>query len=97
MRAASIAVVILYNVVGVLDIVSTTAALSAGVGEEANPILRAVMDQAGHGWIAAKLILQLVVSAMVLWFPHRFVLALFTVAVLANAFIVANNFAIAAG
>ena len=96
LRAAAIGVVIFYNLVGVLDIVSTSLAIGLGVAEEANPVLRSLMDNVGHGWIAAKLLLQSVVSAMVLWFPHRFVLTLFAVAVAANALIVINNFSIIA-
>ncbi len=89
--------VIFYNLVGVLDVVSTTLALENGQGEEANPVMRTMMTQFGAGWIAAKLILQSLVSMMVLWFPHPFVLAMFVPAVAGNAVIVLNNFAIAAG
>ena len=59
--------------------------------------MRAVMEQYGRGWIVAKLTLQSLVSAMVVWFPHRLVLALFAPAVAINTLVVLNNFAIAAG
>lgn len=95
--AIAFAGVALYNVVGVLDIVSTIAAIELGVAEEANPLMRAIMDNHGPSWIFAKLMLQFIISAMVLWFPHRIVLTIFFLAVASNALIVLNNFRIAFG
>lgn len=95
--AIAFAAVAIYNFVGIFDIVSTIAAIELGVAEEANPLMRAIMDNYGALWIVAKLFLQIVISAMVLWFPHRLVLVLFTIAVWANGFIVLNNFRIALG
>lgn len=95
--AIAFAAVAVYNFVGLFDIVSTIAAIELGVAEEANPLMRSVMDHYGAGWIAAKLFLQLVISAMVLWFPHRIVLVIFAFAVWTNGFIVLNNFRIALG
>lgn len=86
-----------YNVVGVADIISTAAGVAGGTAEEANPVIRAAMDHFGPGWIAAKLLLQGLISAMVLWFPHRIVLAIFIVAIGVNAAIVLNNFRIVYG
>ncbi|MEL7240651.1 MAG: DUF5658 family protein, partial [Planctomycetota bacterium] len=80
-----------------LDIASTQANLIAGSGEEANPVMRAAMAHLGPGWVGAKLFLQLVITGMVLWFPHRIVLTIFLVAVTSNAAIVVNNFLIYAG
>lgn len=96
-RYVAIGAVIFYNLVGVLDIVSTIAAIDLGRGEEANPLMRAVMDHYGVGWIVAKLFLQGVISAMVLWFPHRIVIGLFLAAASLNAVIVLNNVRIALG
>lgn len=95
--AASVAIiaVIAYNAVGLLDIHSTSVGLSLGGVEEANPIMRAAMDNFGHGWIGAKLFLQVVISAMVLWFPHRIVLAIFVIAVTFNAAVVWSNLKVA--
>jgi hypothetical protein len=87
--------VILYNIVGGLDIASTWISIDNGAGEEINPVLRAAMDHFGPGWIAAKLILQAVISFMVLWFPHRVVLLMFVTAIAFNAGIVWSNFRIA--
>lgn len=93
--AIAFTAVVIYNFVGLFDIISTIAAIELGVAEEANPLMRAIMDHYGAAWIAAKLSLQLVISAMVLWFPHRIVLAIFMFSVWTNGFIVLNNFRIA--
>ena len=87
--------VIIYNIVGVLDIVSTIIAIETGAGYEANPLIRTAMEEWGAGWIAAKLSLQGVVTAMVLYFPHLIVLGFFITATSWNGWIVYNNFAIA--
>jgi hypothetical protein len=94
---AALAAVFVYNIVGVLDIYSTIAAIELGRAQEANPLMRAVMDAHGPGWIGAKLFLQLVISGMVIWFPHRIVLAVFALAITLNGLIVMNNFWIAFG
>lgn len=93
----ALAAVFVYNIVGVFDIVSTIAAIELGRAEEANPLMRALMDAHGPGWIGAKLFLQLVISGMVLWFPHRVVITVFTMAITLNGLIVINNFWIAFG
>ncbi len=85
------AVVIIYNLVGLIDIYSTVLAIETGAGYEANPVVRAAMEAMGDGWIAAKLMLQGVISVMVLWFPHWIVLSFFTVATAGNMWIVYNN------
>lgn len=95
--AIAFAAVVVYNFVGLFDIISTIAAIELGVAQEANPLMRAIMDNYGVGWILAKALLQLVISAMVLWFPHRLVLTIFIFAVWTNGFIVLNNFRIALG
>ncbi|MBY0422828.1 MAG: DUF5658 family protein, partial [Parvularculaceae bacterium] len=73
-RVVAVILVVLYNVVGAVDIVSTHHGVGSGVAEEVNPIMRAGMEHLGLGWIAAKLFLQGVITGMVLWFPHRIVL-----------------------
>ena len=94
-RRAAWLVVIVYNIVGVADIISTNIAIGSGAGTEANPVLRLAMEHAGDGWIFAKLALQGVISFMVLWFPHWIVISFFTLATIGNALIVYNNLAIA--
>lgn len=94
-RLAAWLLVIIYNCVGVADIVSTVTAIEAGAGVEANPILNMLMTHAGDGWILAKLALQGLISFMVLWFPHWIVLGFFAAAVTGNAWIVWNNLTIA--
>ena len=95
--AFAITAVVFYNFVGLFDIVSTIAAIESGVAEEANPIMRAIMDNYGSTWIVAKLALQFLISGMVLWFPHRIVLVMFLAAASLNAAIVLNNIRIALG
>jgi hypothetical protein len=87
--------VLAYNAVGLLDIHSTAMGLRIDGVEEVNPVMRAAMENLGHGWISAKLFLQVVISAMVLWFPHRIVLAIFITAVAFNAGVVWSNMTIA--
>lgn len=87
--------VVIYNLVGIADIVSTTMALNTGAGYEANPFIRLLMEEIGSGWIPAKLFLQGVISAMVLYFPHWIVIIFFALATTWNADIVHNNFVIA--
>lgn len=91
---AAILSVIVYNLVGVVDIISTTIAIETGAGYEANPFLRSVMDAWGPWWIAVKLSLQAVVTMMVLYFPHWIVLAFFTLATALNVGVVHSNLVI---
>lgn len=93
-RITAVLLAVLYNFVGALDIVSTHWSVSSGLAEEINPIMRLSMDHLGYGWIAAKLLLQGVICGMVLWFPHRFVLTFFALAIAFNAGVVYNNFSI---
>ncbi len=94
-RRSAWALIVVYNVVGLADIASTVIAIDRGAGTEANPFINILMTHAGEGWIFAKLALQGLISFMVLWFPHWIVLGFFAVATAGNAWIVANNFAIA--
>ena len=93
-RRAAIVAVIIYNIVGIADIFSTVYALETGAGVEANPFLRAMMEHAGDGWVLGKLALQGVITVMVLWFPHWFVVSFFALATIGNAWIVYNNLVI---
>jgi hypothetical protein len=93
----ALAAVLFYNFVGLLDIVSTIAALERETAREANPFMRAIMENYGPMWIATKLALQFLISGMVLWFPHRIVLLMFLAAASLNAGIVINNIRIALG
>lgn len=96
-RAVAIAAVVIYNVVGVLDIMSTSVAIDSGIAEEANPVVAQVMESLGPGWVGAKLFLQAIITVMVLWFPHRLVIGMFIAAMFVNAIIVNNNFGIVLG
>lgn len=92
---AAIILVVVYNLVGLADIVSTTMALDTGAGGEANPIIAAAMHAFGFGWVFAKLAVQILISVMVLWYPHWIVLGFFSAAIIGNGFVVASNFHIA--
>ena len=94
-RRSAWALIVVYNVVGLADIASTVIAIDRGAGTDANQFINILMTHAGEGWIFAKLALQGLISFMVLWFPHWIVLGFFAVATAGNAWIVANNFAIA--
>ena len=92
-RLAAIVIVLLYNVAGACDVATTVHALGLGAAE-ANPLVRGFMDLLHAYWVVPKLGSQLLVSAMILFFPHRLVLAVFSVAVLATWAVVFNNYAI---
>lgn len=94
-RLAAAVAVIIYNIVGAGDIYSTIYAIDVGAGAEANPVIRAMMEHAGDGWVLGKLALQGVITFMVLWFPHWIVLGFFSLATIGNAFVVYNNLTIA--
>ncbi len=94
-RIAALVIVLVYNAAGFADVFSTVHGLSMGA-YEANPLVRAFMEVLTHYWVLPKLGSQLLVSAMVLWFPHRVVLAIFSVAVAATAAVVFSNLAVIA-
>lgn len=94
-RWVAAVVVIIYNFVGVADIYSTFYAINIGAGTEANPVVRAMMEHAGDGWVLGKLALQAIISFMVLWFPHWIVIGFFSLAIMGNAFVVHSNLTIA--
>ena len=89
-RIIALVIVLLYNAAGFADIYSTVEALGLGASE-ANPVVRTAMDALARYWVAPKLATQALVTAMVLWFPHRLVMAVFSVAVAATMVVVLNN------
>ncbi len=94
-RWVAAAVVIIYNFIGAADIYSTVYAIDIGAGTEANPVVRAMMEHVGDGWVLGKLALQAVISVMVLWFPHWIVIGFFSLATAGNAYVVYSNLTIA--
>lgn len=84
-----------YNILGGLDIVSTVVGLQAKLGAEANPFIRLLMDNFSSGWIPLKLFLQILVTVMILWFPHKLVLGIFSVSMCLTGWVVWNNLQIA--
>ncbi len=91
----AIILVVVYNLIGLADIVSTSLAINSGAGGEANPIIAAAMETFGYGWIFAKLSVQALISFMVLWYPHWIVSGFFAAAIIGNTFIIFGNFQIA--
>ena len=89
-RVTAILIVLLYNAAGFADVATTVQALGLGASE-ANPVVRTFMEQLNAYWVVPKLASQILVSAMILWFPHRYVLAVFTLAVGATCAVVWNN------
>ena len=89
-RVTAMLIVLLYNAAGFADVATTVQALGLGASE-ANPVVRGFMDMLAAYWVIPKLGSQMLVSAMILWFPHRFVLAIFTLAVAATCAVVWNN------
>ena len=91
----AVLIAVIYNVIGLLDIYSTIAGLNTNNAREANPLMRAAMEHISYGWIVVKLVLQMTVTVMILWFPHRLVLAIFSVSMTLNAIAVFRNLQIA--
>lgn len=89
-RLTALLIVLLYNAAGFADVATTAQAMGMGA-HEANPIVRGFMDLLAAYWVVPKLGSQLLVTAMILWFPHRFVLAVFSLAVAATCAVVWNN------
>lgn len=96
-RVYALSLVLVYNLIGFGDIVSTHLAISSGNGFEANPLMRTVMEQGPVEslWIMVKLLLQVFVSLMIVYNPHKIVLGIFTLITGLFASIVYNNFIIA--
>ena len=94
-RIAALVIVVLYNAAGFADVYSTIQAIGLGA-TEANPVVRTAMEALASYWVAPKLVSQALVTAMILWFPHRFVLAVFSAAVLMTILVVLNNLRIVA-
>ncbi|MEL6111749.1 MAG: DUF5658 family protein [Pseudomonadota bacterium] len=96
-RQLALLVAIFYNCVGLADIWSTHLAIASGAGEEANPLIRAAMEDLTweKAWITLKLMLQFVATAMVLWFPNRWVMSIVLGVSIFMGCVVHNNLAIA--
>lgn len=96
-RQMALIILIIYNIVGLADILSTHMAIASGNGEEANPFIRAAMEDLSweKAWIMIKLSLQFAVTGMILWFPSRLVLAIFAAVVVMMSAVAISNFMIA--
>ena len=91
---SAIILVITYTLISFADISSTILALTSGNGTEANPFIRGLMNY-GNLWISVKLILHTLICFMILWFPHRMVLAILFPMVALSGAVVLNNYFIA--
>lgn len=81
--------------IGILDVVSTNAGLSAGA-VEVNPVMAYVQSAMGPWWVLPKIGLQIVSAAIVLMHPARMVFACVGSVMVVNSIVVMNNFALAA-
>lgn len=81
--------------VGVFDVISSNAVLSAGSGFEVNPLHRWTQANMGAWWFIPKMMIHAVVAAMVVWFPNRAVLAMVIPIILLTSVIVLHNFQLA--
>ena len=89
---SAFAIIVVYNIVGLLDILSTGLALAVNENaQESNPFLSYLMESGDMTWIIIKLLLQALVSFMLIWFPHKTVLLMFVPVVIINALVVLNN------
>ena len=89
---SAFAIIVVYNIVGMMDILSTGLALAVNVNaQEGNPFLSYLMESGDTTWIITKLLLQALVSFMIIWFPHKTVLMMFVPVVIINALVVLNN------
>jgi len=83
-------------IIGVLDAVSTNAAINAG-GVEANPVIQYIMDNFGEMWVTPKLLVHIFLAFMVLWYPNKPTLIMMMCAMLITTYAVIGNFSIALG
>ncbi len=88
---ASFGLALIYNMIGCIDMITTLYGIRMAVAAEANPLMEFAMQHMNEAWIPLKFSLQLLATAMLLWFPHRFVLAIFSVSVSIQGLIVLNN------
>ncbi len=91
MVRTALALALIYNMIGCLDMITTLYGIRMTVAEEANPMMNFVMQHYNEAWIPMKFALQLLATAMLIWFPQRFVIAVFSVSVSIQGLIVLNN------
>ncbi len=92
-RAAHVVGGVLFAL-ALLDVFSTNLGLAAGA-VETNRLIRWLQAQFGMWWFLPKLALQMIPVAMILWYPHRWVLVIVTPVVPLTAYFVWNNLALA--
>lgn len=92
---SAIAISLVYLFVGLMDILSTGFALGLGA-VEVNPLMAWLQTFEGSAWIQARLFAQTLISAMILFYPHKIVLMIVGTMVAVNAFVVWNNWHVVA-
>ncbi len=96
-QSIAVVLVVIYNIAGFTDVLSTEYAIKSGAAYEYNPLMRSAMESLSwsEAWVMIKLLLQFTVSAMIVWFPSRTVMSIFAVAVTTICFVVTRNLMIA--
>jgi len=84
----------LVMLVGFFDAVSTNLGLATGLVEEANVVMAWLQQSVGEYWLLPKMLMHAAVAAMILWYPHRLVLASVTPVIGINTFVIYNNLAL---
>jgi hypothetical protein len=92
-KAAHIVAGILFAL-ALMDVFSTNLGLANGAFET-NHLIGWLQDTFGMWWFVPKLIIHLIPVAMILWYPHRWVLMIVSPVIPYTAFIVWNNLHIA--
>ena len=76
--------------VGGLDILSTNAALAAGLAE-GNPIIQNIQQYLGEWWSIPKLIWHLAFALFILWLPTKRMLRVAAFVIFGYAALLTNN------
>lgn len=78
-------------IVGLFDVLSTNAALSAG-HIEANILMASLQQNMGVWWFVPKLLVHILLALFILWLPSRKMIRNAQVGVLLYALVITNNF-----
>ena len=77
--------------VGVLDVISTNAALAMG-NTEANPVVAAFQRHWGVWWFVPKLSIHIALAMVVLWLPSRRMIRNARAGIILYAAVIIGNF-----
>ncbi len=93
-RGTALLLAVMLVFVGVLDVISTNAALAVG-NTEANPLVASFQSYWGAWWFVPKLSIHIALAVVVLWLPSRRMIWNARAGVLLYAVIITSNFHIA--